>query len=268
MTATKEGYLEESIALSAAELLESESYCIEMKKPKGVLLRGKVMIAKYESLLPGATVNLFNHCTQKTETFTSDEFGAFELRLACDCQYDLSAQKTDFIKDKQVFTLTNMDCEDGNMVEKVLKLKLPEPDEPTLIIDKPLTVGAIIRLDDLYYDYNKDYIRADAAIELDKVVSLMKKYPSLEIEMRSHTDSRGTATYNENLSNRRAKSAVQYLMPRGINISRLTANGYGENILTNECVDGVNCNDEKHQENRRTEIKVTNFDEEDLKLDN
>lgn len=268
MTASKEGYLEESIALSAAELMENDEYCIEMKRPKGVLMKGKVIIDAYESLLPGATVSLFNHCTQESQTFISDEFGAFELRLDCDCKYDLSAEKSTFVKEKQAFTVMNMDCEEGQNIEKVLRLKFPTttpaPTEPSLSIEEPLKVGTIIRLDDLYYDYNKDYIRADAAIELDKVVGLMKKYPSLEIEMRSHTDARGSRRYNEDLSDRRARSAMQYLIKRGVSVNRLTAKGYGENILTNECADGVNCDDRKHQENRRTEIKVTNLNEADL----
>lgn len=263
MTVNKEGYLEESVALSVTDLMETVEYCIELNKPAGVLMQGKVLIAAYESLLPNATVTLFNHCTNEKQQLVTDELGAFEVRLDCNCTYDLTAEKAPFSPTRQVLNFKQMDCETGQNLQQVLKLSLattPIPTVstvPTLELKEPLTVGAIIRLDDLYYDYNEAFIRSDAAMELDKVVNLMKEYPSMEIEMRSHTDARGPKTYNEELSDRRAKSAMKYLVNRGISRSRLSAKGYGESVLTNTCKDGVKCREEQHQENRRTEIKVT-----------
>ncbi|MEM1323460.1 MAG: OmpA family protein [Bacteroidota bacterium] len=121
--------------------------------------------------------------------------------------------------------------------------------------------GQIISLKDIYYDFDKYNIRPDASIDLHHVVDLLKKYPSLEIELGSHTDCRGTHKYNRWLSSKRAKEARAFILSRGIARHRVTARGYGETVLRNECADGVDCSEEKHQQNRRTEVKVTKFNE-------
>ncbi len=84
----------------------------------------------------------------------------------------------------------------------------------------------------------------------------MYRYPNMKIELSSHTDCRASDEYNEVLSQRRASSAVKYLVDRGINQDRMTAQGYGEHVLVNECADDVPCTEEQHQDNRRTEIKI------------
>lgn len=94
------------------------------------------------------------------------------------------------------------------------------------------------------------------AKELNKIVDIMQKNPELVIEVGSHTDSRGSDAYNQALSDRRAKSSVQYIMEKGIQSYRVYGKGYGETQLTNECEDGVICDERKHQMNRRTEFKV------------
>jgi outer membrane protein OmpA-like peptidoglycan-associated protein len=120
-----------------------------------------------------------------------------------------------------------------------------------IVIDKPIV------LENIYYDFDKWNIRPDAAMELDKLVKLLEDNPSIEIEMGSHTDARGADNYNMVLSARRALSAVRYLIAKGIDADRLSWKGYGESVHVNECSNGVKCSEEKHQENRRTEFKVT-----------
>jgi outer membrane protein OmpA-like peptidoglycan-associated protein len=83
--------------------------------------------------------------------------------------------------------------------------------------------------------------------------------PNIKIEVMSHTDSRGTDDYNMKLSQKRAEAAVKYLIKKGIDKTRMTAQGYGESKLTNQCTDGVACSEAEHQANRRTEFKVTGF---------
>jgi outer membrane protein OmpA-like peptidoglycan-associated protein len=124
-------------------------------------------------------------------------------------------------------------------------------------MDFPLLCkGDVIKIENIYYDYNKSDIRPDAAVELDKVVAILNKYPKMTIELRSHTDSRGKDAYNEKLSDSRAKSATQYINSQGIDIARLKAKGYGEKELLNKCTNGVECDDKMHEENRRTEFKI------------
>lgn len=109
----------------------------------------------------------------------------------------------------------------------------------------------------IYFDLDKSEIRPDAAIDLAKIVDVMKEYPNMKVDVRSHTDSRQTFKYNEILSDRRAKSTVTWMIKDGIVNDRLTGKGYGETQLINKCVDGVPCSEEEHQLNRRSEFIIT-----------
>jgi outer membrane protein OmpA-like peptidoglycan-associated protein len=109
----------------------------------------------------------------------------------------------------------------------------------------------------IYFDLDKWNIRPDAAIDLAKIVDVMKEYPNMKVDVRSHTDSRQTFKYNERLSERRAKSTVTWMIKDGIVTDRLTGKGYGETQLINKCADGVPCSEEEHQLNRRSEFIIT-----------
>lgn len=125
----------------------------------------------------------------------------------------------------------------------------------------PARLNRTIRVDNIYYDLDKYYIRPDAAIELDKVVKLMKENPTVIIELGSHTDSRGGTRYNKKLSSQRAKAAVEYIVTKGgISPARISSKGYGEENLVNRCTDGAKCSEAEHQENRRTELKIVGFE--------
>jgi len=114
----------------------------------------------------------------------------------------------------------------------------------------------VLKLNPIYFDLDKHNIRPDAAAELAKVLAVMEEYPEMVIDIRSHTDSRASHKYNDNLSDRRAKSTREWLISKGISASRLTAKGYGERELVNKCADGVKCSEEQHQENRRSEFII------------
>jgi outer membrane protein OmpA-like peptidoglycan-associated protein/tetratricopeptide (TPR) repeat protein len=121
----------------------------------------------------------------------------------------------------------------------------------------PIVINKPIRLDNIYYDFDKWNIRPDAAVELDKLVKIMKDNPNIKVELGSHCDCRGKDAYNMRLSQRRAQAAVDYIVSKGISSYRITAKGYGESVLLNKCSDGVQCTEQEHQLNRRTEFKVT-----------
>jgi len=110
----------------------------------------------------------------------------------------------------------------------------------------------------IYFDLGKTYIRKDAAVELDKIVRLLKKYPEIRLSIESHTDSRNSAKLNLQLSERRANSTMQYFIKQGIAPDRLKAKGFGESRPVNKCVDGVKCTEKEYQENRRTEFVIIN----------
>ncbi|MEQ9304836.1 MAG: OmpA family protein, partial [Marinoscillum sp.] len=119
-----------------------------------------------------------------------------------------------------------------------------------------VVVGERIRLDHIYYDLNSAKLREESMVELDKVVKFLEDNAELKIELSSHTDSRGSDAYNLQLSQKRAESATNYLLSKGIEKSRIVPKGYGESKLVNRCVNGEPCSAEEHQANRRTELKI------------
>jgi outer membrane protein OmpA-like peptidoglycan-associated protein/tetratricopeptide (TPR) repeat protein len=131
---------------------------------------------------------------------------------------------------------------------------------------KSLKTGEVIEIQDIFYDYDKSNIRIDASMGLLRLAEVMLRYPTLEVELSSHTDSRGRSEYNQKLSQRRAEEAVTYLISRGIGKTRMSAKGFGESKLTNNCADGVDCSEEQHQRNRRTEVRVVKFEEQGVDL--
>ena len=116
-------------------------------------------------------------------------------------------------------------------------------------------------IENIYYDYDSWDLRAEAAVELNKLVRLFTDNPHLVFEVGSHTDSRASDMYNFLLSDMRARSAVDYLIYYGVNPDKIVAKGYGERRLVNDCYDGVPCSEEEHQKNRRAEFKVIRINE-------
>ncbi len=123
---------------------------------------------------------------------------------------------------------------------------------------QPIKLNEAIKIDNIYYNYNSADIREDAKKELDKLIQVLRDNPSLDIELGSHTDARGKANYNQELSQKRAQSAVDYITTKGlISANRIIGKGYGEAQLVNDCVDGKDCDEKLHEQNRRTELKIT-----------
>ncbi len=122
-------------------------------------------------------------------------------------------------------------------------------------VDK-IEKGKTYRLENVYYDLNKATLRPSSKKALDSLYLLLLDHPGIVIELSAHTDSRGSKEYNKELSQKRAESCVSYLRKKGIPKERLKAKGYGESQLLNKCKDGVDCSEEQHQKNRRTEFKV------------
>jgi peptidoglycan-associated lipoprotein len=172
--------------------------------------------------------------------------GKFMFKLDRNTDYIVAANKEGYYKvSEEVSTVGKKVSEDMNMT---LKLEMEK-----IIVNKPIAI------ENIYYDYDKWDIRPDAAEGLDKLVTMMKEYPAILIELSSHTDSRGNDAYNQKLSEKRAQSAVDYIVAHGIDKDRIVAKGYGESRLVNRCGNKVQCTETEHQQNRRTEYKVTGF---------
>src|SRR5699024_431435 len=117
-------------------------------------------------------------------------------------------------------------------------------------------LAKLLNIPMIHFDFDKHAIRSDARVELEKLIAVLEEYPDLRINIRSHTDSRGTHAYNQKLSERRAQSTYDYLVKARIAADRMEYEGLGETELLNECADNVPCSAAKHQENRRSEFIV------------
>jgi peptidoglycan-associated lipoprotein len=188
----------------------------------------------------------FEELNTKIESNENGEFGP--IRLSEDTDYLIIVEKDEYLTKREGFTMY------GRTIPQIL-LRKPFTDttyHTSINLDK-LFIGKTFVLENIYYDLDKADIRSDAALELDKLVQILIDNPKIKIELGSHTDVRGTAMYNQRLSQKRAESAIEYIISRGIERTRLTAQGYGEEELIIELAK----TEEEHQVNRRTEFKVT-----------
>lgn len=198
-----------------------------------------------ESLAPlmGASVQISSADT--AFTLGSDIDGTFYAVLDTNTVYYFKASKSGYF-----ITLDTL-----STVGIVLNEQHPDTTlSKELVLEKIFTNQEIV-LDDIYYDLDKAFIRDDAKPTLNQLVDLLKRNPSINIQLSSHTDCQGGTGYNEKLSQRRAESAVQYLIQNGIDPVRLTARGYGESALAIACRCS-DCTDNEHQQNRRTTFLV------------
>lgn len=203
-------------------------------------LKGIVYKKGTDEPVNGAVVTLNKIGGESLKVQTGAD-GSFKFNLEESSDYGLRGDKTNFRSDSD--STSTVDLTYSAIIERDLYLEM-------IALNKP------VRLKNIYYDFDKWNIRKDAAIELDKLVKILKDNPTIWIELGSHTDSRGNDQHNQRLSQSRANSAVQYIIDQGINKNRITAQGYGESHLLNRCGNGVKCSEADHQLNRRTEFTV------------
>lgn len=249
---TKNGYEPKMVSTPVAALKNADGmYEIPMTRIAMMNMNGIVVDAGTNSKISSADVTLTNLCDNSTAVYRSDASGGFSFDAKCGCDFKMVAMKGGYNVGEKTF---KSDC-----AKKEVSIALGTPAlAPSRVVRTTSSaVGQVINLRDVYYDYDKWFIRPSAGRELNKVVEMMNRYPSMSIELGSHTDARGNDEYNRNLSQRRADSAVNYIVSKGISRSRVSARGYGETQLKNYCTNGVNCSDREHQDNRRTEIRIT-----------
>lgn len=206
-----------------------------------LVVEGTIFSAATGLPLAGVEVRLKDLDTGEEFTMLTGADGNYSFEMAPDHNYRVLGSKDGlFTRGEDVSTM-------DQVVSKTYRVDL-ELDE--VIPEKPIVV------ENIYYDLDSWDLRPEATVELDKLVSLFTDNPHLMFELGSHTDSRASDTYNFLLSDMRAKSAVDYLIQNGVNPDMIVAKGYGESTLVNGCRDGVECSEEEHQANRRTEFKV------------
>ena len=173
--------------------------------------------------------------------------GVFFFKLDEESDYTIVGTKEEYYTNTQDTTTKGLKVSTDMHIKLIIEME-------RIIVNRPEV------LENIYYDLDKYYIRPDAEASLNKLVTLMTKNPGIKIELSSHTDSRADDRYNMVLSQRRAQSAVDYLIAHGISKTRIIAKGYGESRLLNRCKNDVECTEEEHQANRRTEFKVVGFE--------
>lgn len=255
---TKPGYITAEFNYTSPAQPTADEVVIRLRPQDCFQVEGKVKNQKTGMLMAHVPVVL-EQASGTPVYLETDINGTFSYCVTESSDYSLSANKEGYIPGRSRFSTTDGNYAETRNVELLLLPFSGTPVEPTTA--KPVSEGTVIVLENLYYDYNKSSLRPGAANELDVVYDLLKKYPTMEIELGAHTDCRGSDKFNQRLSETRASAAKNYLVSRGIQPARITAVGYGETILRNQCAEGVKCTEEQHQYNRRTEILITTLDE-------
>jgi outer membrane protein OmpA-like peptidoglycan-associated protein/tetratricopeptide (TPR) repeat protein len=216
-------------------------YCIQE-------LYGVITDKETGEVLPNTKLTLYDDKYKIIVTSYSDQNGNYTFPVECGMSYFVRAEKTKYTTRELIV----------NILKENGRTNLPitlEKSECMVTIGDDL--GKCFGIKMIYFDLDKSNIRTEAAFDLEKILDVLNQYPKMKLDIRSHTDSRATFKYNEALSDRRAKSTIQWLVKNGIAPNRLTGKGYGETQLVNGCSDGVKCTEAEHQMNRRSEFIIS-----------
>lgn len=184
-----------------------------------------------------------------------DVYGKSYYKLDSDKDYTIKARVPGYIQEQVTFSPDQLGIYDSLIV----KADLPKQTGYKAIYPlnlREIVVGKEYKINNIYFNFNSAEIRESAKIELIQLANLLLANKGFNVEIGSHCDARGSDEYNLQLSKRRAKSVMNFLVNKGVNKARLSSKGYGESEILNECVNGVECTDAQHEENRRTTFKI------------
>ena len=216
------------------------------------MIKGVLKDSEKNDVIADGVIVLSDKTMKEVARQKTKEDGSFAFdKVDCkDLYYYLRAEIGDYVTTE---VKVDLNVEGDVFYEFMIK-----PRE--IAIDKDVDLAKVLNIKEIYFDFDKSDIRPDAAVELAKIVEVMRENPKMKIDIRSHTDSRGDDSYNLRLSDRRAKATLEWMVKQGIERKRLTAKGYGETQLVNGCSNGVPCTDEEHQANRRSEFIIVSMD--------
>lgn len=211
------------------------------------IVSGTVIDAVTKEVISNALVSVIDVNNNVVVTRKSDKNGKYAIKLECGKTFFVRAEKNEYNTAEELLnTPTTTGILDLDLALDPISLEGRVGDD----------LAKLLNLNPIYFDFDRSFIREDAELELQKVLSVLEDNPSMVIDIRSHTDSRGTTAYNEKLSDRRATSTRNYLIAKGIDTARLTSKGYGESQLVNNCGDDSKCSEQQHQANRRSEFII------------
>ncbi|MWB96785.1 OmpA family protein [Flavobacterium sp. GA093] len=212
------------------------------------LLYGLITDAETGAVLPGAKVSLYDKNLSLLNSTLADATGNYTLMVNCGQTYNVRVEMPEYSPKEQNIQIL---YENG---KTVLSFALEKASCKVAIGND---LGKCFGIKVIYFDLDKSYITEAAAYDLEKILDVLQQNPTMKLDIRSHTDSRQTSQYNQILSDKRATATINWLVKNGIDRNRLTGKGYGENQLINRCADGIECTEEEHKENRRSEFIVT-----------
>lgn len=211
------------------------------------ILSGTVTDSETGAPLANVEVTLLDEKFEVVSKQHTDAKGFYSFEVECGKTYYIRTSKEDFETIENKIIVPN---ESGKTTLPITQKKNVK------VITLKDDIAKMLNIKMIYFDLDKSFIREDAKVELAKVLEVMLQYPTLKIDVRSHTDSRQTHKYNQKLSDRRVKATIAWLVQEGVATERLSGKGYGETELINQCADGVKCSEEEHQLNRRSEFIV------------
>lgn len=240
---SKEGYQTKQLRLTISKPGNELTAALE-KAPGSGKVRWNASVFNYVTNAPlaGAMLALTNQTTNARDTVIADASGLIDHYLEPKTKY-----KIDLFQGGRLVGSTDINTAGWSMPNQIMMQNFQVA---------PLLPGTVIELPNIYYNFNDATLRPDARKDLDLLVSLLRQQPTITIELASHTDCRGSAKYNQDLSQRRANGVVDYLVSKGISRSRLKPVGYGESEPRNNCQDGISCTEQEHARNRRTEVRI------------
>lgn len=215
-------------------------------------VHGLVQNKRTLELLPGTLVSLFNKNNELINKINVAEDAAYSFEIESNKTYKLVGIRKLYVPAEIEFSTGSKGDIDKNIQ---MLMELYTDVEKEIVVENNKTQ---IKINPIFFDFDKWDIRKDAALELDNVVNIMKKYPDMAIEIGAHTDARGSDNYNINLSHKRAKSVLDYLTSQGILENKLKSVGYGESQPLNNCVQPNMCSEADYSINRRCEFVLTN----------
>ena len=226
------------------------------KKTIRYFLAGNITDDKSQTL-DSVKVAIIDNSTNQAieEVYTKGEGTFGKVKMDEEKTYTIVTEKKGYFTKREPFTMVGKSVP----MDKLTKAETDTTFYASIKMTKPEVgrdITTTFSIAPIYYNLDKSDIRSDASPELDKIVQILVDNPNIKLELGSHTDSRATSEYNQKLSQRRAESAVSYIISKGITPTRIVAKGYGEIQLVNQCADGIPCSEEEHQANRRTEFKV------------
>ena len=225
----------------------------EENKLSKYLVEGVIQDKNTNELLVGAKVILFDESGEAIEEMVVGDDAYYLFKIEPNKKYKFRGSKKAYIPQDIEFS-----TDKEGKVQHNIKLALEAYTTVEERIQENKKGQVQVKLDKIYFDFSSSKIKEDAAIILNVLVDLMKKYPFMEVEVSAHTDARGRAEFNLELSKLRAASTLEYLVSQGINRSRLGSVGYGEMQPLNDCVKENMCSEADYNVNRRCEFTILN----------